>query len=146
MEKGTRGVRERLLELMGGWDRMSGCGAEWMLYGIVCNHDDNVLCNHRQEYLSDRIIELLVGDSNENKTPMEALLLGVFMCSTCPMGGVLENGSRRCEHADAVLKKPLSPFGDDDEQQLAILNVLADRCNLSPSRNANGRPVMENNG
>ena len=51
-------IREGIAEVMGGWDDCSG-GADWMQYGVVCTHDDNCFCGHRQQYLLDKILQYL---------------------------------------------------------------------------------------
>lgn len=39
-------------DLLPDWDDISGCQAGWMKYSVICDHDDECFCGHRQKYLA----------------------------------------------------------------------------------------------
>lgn len=53
-----------IAELFPDWDDISGCVQDWMKYGVLCKHDDDVFCRHRQEHLLNLIETTAVDKEN----------------------------------------------------------------------------------
>jgi len=53
--EGVMIAEEDAVSFMPRWDDIDGCEEQWMKYNIICSHDDDYFCNHRQEYLINKL-------------------------------------------------------------------------------------------